>query len=145
MKPQQMKNAFARINEEAGKDEMLSRAVAERVGSERSIVPLVGLKTLFQQFLVMTLTALLINFALSLIPLEVATELPEIDVLIEQTPGAVLYNPNVATSGVIVALCFIRGLVRGFILLAVLTFILTAAAMPVSRCEENTGGSPCVA
>lgn len=145
MKPQQIKDAFARINEEAGKDEILTHAVTERVSAEKSIVPIADLKTLFKQFLVMILTALLINFAISLLQFEIATDLPEIDVLVEQAPVKLPYNPNLATSGVLVTLWFIRGLVRGFILLAVLTFILTAAAMPVRRPEEKTGGSPCVA
>jgi hypothetical protein len=145
MKPQQMKNAFASISEEAGKDTNLSQAITQRVGAEKSIVPVASLKALFRQFLVIILTALLINFAISLIQVEAAADLPELDVLIEQTPVVMLYNQNAANSGILVVLCFFRGLVRGFILLAVLTFILTAAAMPVSRSDENTGGSPCVA
>ena len=51
MKPQQIKNAFARINEEAGKDESLGRAVASRAGTEKIAVPTQAVKALLKQFL----------------------------------------------------------------------------------------------
>lgn len=145
MKPQQMKNAFARINEEAGKDETLSLAVASRVTAERVAVPTEAVKDLFRQFLVIIVPALIVYLAVSMVQIDVSTSLPEIDVGYEMAQTNVMHNRDILANTTLLTLWFIRGVMRGFILLAVLTFILTAAAMPVSRSNENTGGSPCVA
>ncbi len=145
MKPQQMKNAFARINEEAGKDENLRQAVASRAGAEKIVVPTRAVKTLLQQFLVIIVPALIVYLAVSMVQIDVSTSLPEIDAGLDMAQASVMHNRDIIDNTTLVSLWFIRGVMRGFILLAALTFILTAAAMPVSRSTENTGGSPCVA
>ncbi len=145
MKPQQMKNAFASIAEEAGKDETLRQAVASRVGPEKIAVPRAALKALLRQFLVIIVPALIVYLAVSMVQIDVSTSLPEIDAGLDMAQASVMHNRDIIDNTTLVSLWFIRGVMRGFILLAVLTFILTAAAMPVSRSNENTGGSPCVA
>ncbi|HAE37908.1 MAG TPA: hypothetical protein DCG57_04615 [Candidatus Riflebacteria bacterium] len=145
MKPQQIKNAFANIAGEAAGDELLSRAIASRVSAEKSLVPVVALKALFRQFIAVILPAVILYFALATVQVEIAVVTPDIDMLVEQGPVMAWNNPDALANTALMTMWFIRGALRGFIILAVLTFILTAAAMPVSRSEENTGGSPCVA
>lgn len=145
MKPQQIKNAFASIASEAAGDALLSRAIASRVSAEKSLVPVAALKALFLQFIAVILPAVILYFALATVQVEIAVVTPDIDMLVEQRPVMAWNNPDALANTALMTMWFIRGALRGFIILAVLTFILTAAAMPVSRSEENTGGSPCVA
>jgi len=145
MKPQQMKNAFARINEEAGKDENLSLAVASRAGTEKIAAPIQAVKALLKQFLIVIVPALLVYLTVSMVQIDFSSSLPEVEAGYEMAQANVMHNRDILANTTLVTLWFIRGVMRGFILLAVLTFILTAAAMPVHRSDENTGGSPCVA
>ena len=145
MKPTQIKNAFASIAEEAGKDEKLNQAIAGRVSAERLELPLTELKALSLQFAVVILLAAAVYFAVSLVQIEITGNLTSFDTSAELDKTALLTNQEIAFNPTLITLWLIRGITRGFILLAVLTFILTAAAMPVRRPEEKTGGSPCVA
>lgn len=145
MKPTQIKNAFARIAEEAGKDEKLSQAVSGRIGAERSNVPLAELKALSLQFMAVIMLAAMVYLAVSLIQPDVTGGLTDFDASANPEKPGHLFNQGIALNPTLITLWLIRGVMRGFILLAVLTFILTAAAMPVRRPEEKTGGSPCTA
>ncbi|PKL49051.1 MAG: hypothetical protein CVV42_07755 [Candidatus Riflebacteria bacterium HGW-Riflebacteria-2] len=145
MQPQQIKNAFAGIAREAASDELLSRAIASRVSAEKSLVPVNQLKALFWQFLAVILPAIILYFALAGVQVDIVVVSPDIDMLVEQGPLIAWNNTDALANTALMTMWFIRGALRGFILLAVLTFILTAAAMPVRRYDENTGGSPCVA
>ncbi len=145
MKPQQIKNAFAGIASEAAIDKALSQAIASRVGAEKSLVPVVELKALLRQFAAMILPAIVLYFALAAVQIEISFSGSDMDLLVEQGTVITWNKPEALDNATLMTLWFIRGALRGFIILAVLTFILTAAAMPVNRSEENTGGSPCVA
>jgi len=145
MKPTQIKNAFARMAEEAGKDEKLNQAIAGRVSAEKFELPLTELKALSLQFVVVILLAAAVYFAASLVQIEIAGNFTDYDASAELEKRGFLPNQEIAFTPTLITLWLIRGITRGFILLAVLTFILTAAAMPVRRPEEKTGGSPCVA
>ncbi|EKD83951.1 MAG: hypothetical protein ACD_39C00339G0001 [uncultured bacterium] len=91
------------------------------------------------------LPAVVLYFALASVQIESVVSAPDIDMLIEQGTVTAWNNPDALANPTLMILWFIRGSLRGFIILAVFTFILTAAAMPVSRANEQTGGSPCVA
>lgn len=145
MKPQQIKNAFAGIASEAAIDDSLSQAIARRVGAEKSLVPVNGLKELLRQFVAMILPAIVLYFVLATVHVEITLSGPDMEMLVEQGSVISWNKPEALANTTLMTLWFIRGALRGFIILAVLTFILTAAAMPVNRSEENTGGSPCVA
>lgn len=145
MKPQQIKNAFANIAGAAAGDELLSQAIASRVSAEKSLVPVNKLKTLSLQFIAVILPAVILYFALATVHVEVAVVTPDIDLLVEQGLVMAWNSPDALANTTLMTMWFIRGVLRGFILLAVFTFILTAAAMPVNRSNEQTGGSPCVA
>ncbi len=145
MKPTQIKNAFASIAEEAGKDEKLNQAIAGRVSAEKFELPLTELKALSLQFVVVILLAAAVYFAASLVQIEITGNFTDCDASAELEKRGFLPNQEIAFTPTLITLWLIRGITRGFILLAVLTFILTAAAMPVRRPEEKTGGSPCVA
>ncbi len=145
MKPTQIKNAFARIAEEAGKDEKLRQAVSDRIGAERSNVPLAELKALFLQFMAVIMLAAVACLVVGLIQTDATVVLTALDISENPEQTGLLFNQGVVLNQTIITLWLIRGIMRGFILLAVLTFILTAAAMPVRRPEEKTGGSPCTA
>ncbi len=145
MKTRQIKDAFARVAEEAGKDEKLSQAIAGRISAESPVLPLTELKALSLQFAVVILLAAAVYFAVSLIQIDFPGTLTNFDALTEPEKTGLPFNQEIAFTPALITLWLIRGIMRGFILLAVLTFILTAAAMPVRRPEEKTGGSPCVA
>ena len=145
MKPGQIKNAFAHIASEASKDELLSQAIAGRISAEQSLVPVNELKALFRQFMAIILPAVILYFALSAVQIESVISFPDMESAIEHNSVVVRNSIDFATNSWLITMWFIRGVLRGFILLAVFTFILTAAAMPVSRSNETTGGSPCVA
>ena len=145
MKPTQIKNAFARIAEEAGKDEKLRQAVSGRIGAERSNVPLTELKALSLQFLAVIMLAAAVCLVVGLIQTDATVVLTALDISEDPEQTGLLFNQGVVLNQTLITLWLIRGIMRGFILLAVLTFILTAAAMPVRRPEEKTGGSPCTA
>lgn len=145
MKPTQIKNAFASIAEEAGKDEKLNQAIAGRFSAEKFELPLTELKALSLQFVVVILLAAAVYFAASLVQIEITGNFTDFDASAELEKRGFLPNQEIAFTPTLITLWLIRGITRGFILLAVLTFILTAAAMPVRRPEEKTGGSPCVA
>ena len=145
MKPTQIKNAFARIAEEAGKDEKLRQAVSSRIGAERSNVPLAEIKALFLQFMAVIMLAAIVYLAVSLVRPDTTGCLTDFDASAEPEKAGLLFKQGIVMNPTLITMWLIRGVMRGFILLAVLTFILTAAAMPVRRPEEKSGGSPCVA
>ncbi len=145
MKPIQIKNAFTRIAEEAGNDEKLNQAIAGRISAERPEQPLTQLKALSLQFAIVILLAAAVYFAASLVQIDATGSLNDFDASTEPEKAGLLLNYQIAFNPTLITLWLIRGIMRGFILLAVLTFILAAAAMPVRRPEEKTGGSPCVA
>ncbi|OGK11736.1 MAG: hypothetical protein A2W80_11545 [Candidatus Riflebacteria bacterium GWC2_50_8] len=145
MKPQQIKNAFANIAGVAAGDELLNQAITSRVSAEKSLVPVIALKALFRQFLAVILPAVILYFVLATVQVEIAIVSPDFDMMVEQGSVMAWNRPEALTNATLMTLWFIRGSLRGFIILAVFAFILTAAAMPVNRSNEQTGGAPCVA
>jgi hypothetical protein len=145
MKPAQIKNAFACIAEEAGKNDKLNQAVSMRISAKRTLLPLTELKMLLLHFATVILLAAAVYFAAGLVQIEVTESLASIDVSTDPERIGVPFSQAITVNPTLIIVWLIRGITRGFILLAALTFILTAAAMPVRRHEEITGGPPCVA
>lgn len=145
MKTQQIKNAFKNIAREASCDELLSLSVVAATGAEKAAIPADSLKKLLMQFLAVILPALIIYFALAAVKVDTGAGLSYSEMLNARGPAVAWNMPDALAHRELVILWFFRGALRGFMILAVITFILTAAAMPVGRYEENRGGSPCVA
>jgi len=141
MKPENIRNAFKVISLEAQNDKTLTSAVSEVSAG----VPVQQLKALFWQFMLILLPALILYFAVSMIPAGAIPSLPELDST-GDTGTMIFHNGmKLFASGDFFILWFIRGILRGFLILGVFAFILTAAAMPVKRPEEIQGGSVCEA
>lgn len=143
MKPENIRNGFRVINLEAQNDMALTSAVNTITAG--SSVPVQQIKTLFWQFMLILLPALIIYFAVSFVPAASEPSFPDLDSVGEA--GMIVFHNGMKlfASGDFFVLWLIRGILRGFLILGVFVFILTAAAIPVKRPEEIQGGSICEA
>jgi len=141
MKPENIRNAFRVINIESQNDKALTEAVKEKAAP--STVPVMQIKALFWQFALIIMSALILYFSVSLIPAGAEPSLPDTDSLGEA--GTMLFHNGMRffAGGDYFLMWIIRAILRGFMMLGVFAFILTAAAMPVKRQEEIQGGSIC--
>ncbi len=143
MKPENIRNAFRVINSESQNDKALTSVVNE-IATETT-VPVTQIKALFWQFAIILLPALFLYFAVSLIPAGSEPSMPDLDSV--GAAGTMVFHNGMQlfAGGDFFVMWLIRGILRGFIILGVFAFILTAAAMPVKRPEEIQGGSLCEA
>lgn len=141
MKPEKIRNAFRVISVEAQNDRALTAAVSDVSAG----VPVQQLKTLFWQFMLILLPALMLYSVVSMIPAGAEPSLPDFDSF-EEAGTMIFHNGlQLFAGGDYLVMWLIRAMLRGFIILGVFAFILTAAAMPVKRPEEIQGGSICEA
>ncbi|MDN5280585.1 MAG: hypothetical protein PWR01_4550 [Clostridiales bacterium] len=137
MKSQEMKNAFKKMADEAGADKKLNLAIQAKVEQKRTNIPVKKLKRLFIQFLILMVPVVIIYLIL---PLLGANPVESVSAINDQFDIDSMYswkNIEVFSDMKVLFLSFCHGVLRGFILLSVLTFILTAAAMTVDPSEKK--------
>ncbi len=144
MKPDEIRQAFRSMSAEVSNDAELTRQIIERAGSKDGLVPKEELKRHFYQFLIIFVPVLIVYFIVQAWTVPLAGEL-QVERYFETDRSFIWESPDLINNQSLVLFWFVRGTLRAFLVLLVLTFMLTAAAMPVRPPESNQGGSRCAA
>lgn len=144
MKPDEIRQAFRSLSAEAGNDAELTRQTVERLTLPANMVPKEELKHLIFLFLAIAVPVLVALFIVQTWTVPLIGEL-QVEQCFEADRSFLWESPDFINHQSIFIFWFVRGTLRAFLVLLVLTFMLTAAAMPVRPSERNQGGSRCAA
>ncbi|MBF0546257.1 MAG: hypothetical protein HQM08_17570 [Candidatus Riflebacteria bacterium] len=142
MKTEQIRKAFKTITQEAADDVLLSKQITEKLAIQNSLIPVNELKKLFWQFFAIIITTAVLYLAVAFISTPIVDNF-KLENLEEQNTVLLWQSIDFASNIHQILSCFMFGVLRAFIILLTLAFILTAAAMPARRSTENNGGVLC--
>jgi len=141
MQAEKFKAGFKKIADAANAETLLTQQISDRIQRGAGAVPMRALKGLFGYFVMIAVPVLILYAALNMIDVQL-TAGNDFETIIEQN-HALSWRTAEMLSDVALAVSFAQGVVWAFFKLLALTFVLTAAVMPVGRREEIKGGLPC--
>ncbi|MBU1108969.1 MAG: hypothetical protein KKB51_19985 [Candidatus Riflebacteria bacterium] len=141
MQSEEFKTGFKKIADAATAEALLTQQIRDKIQRGAGVVPMRDLKSLFGYFVMIAVPLLVLYAALNMIDVQLPAG-NDFETIIEQN-RALSWHTAEMLSDVALTVSFVQGVVWAFFKLLALTFVLTAAVMPVGRREEIKGGLPC--